>query len=295
MKLTKYLMVALSGLLLTACSDDGKINTDSSATVELANATMKVKENVGTFYVPLKLTGTTNGEVKVTVEVSEYSASPAQEDVHYYLVSKTVVIPNDSAQVSLEFLAVNDMDLNDDRVFTVTITKVEGAKLGAQTTTEVTIGDDDGLFYEAIQGAWKWYSTSYYGGADNWDVNLVGVPEGDEGYEETMYLSGWMGYNWVIAEVEYSYDEVNNKINLNFPYGQIIATDVNFTGLGVCDVGLFGVNGGYLDEDGGLTATVNDDLRSIEFDPLADVIFYVLQGNEGMGAWDRINTISMSR
>ena len=294
MKLTKYIMVACAGLLMAACSSDDW-NTDSNVTVELVNATMKVKENAGIFKVPILVTGHTNGPVQVTVDVEEVSASPAVEDVNYYVTSKTVTIPSDSVQVGIEIYVNNDMDVNEDRAFIVTIKSAEGAKLGSQLSTTVTIADDDGLFYEAIQGGWDFNAESYYGGDDNWKVTLIGVDEGQEGYEQTLYLSGLMGYAWVVAEVEYSYDAANNVISLAIPYGQIVATDVNFSGLGLCDVGLFGVVDGYLDEDGALEGVVSADLRSITFDEDADVIFYVLQGDEGMGAWDRILNISMSR
>ena len=54
MKLTKYLMLACSALLVTACSNDDDWNTDGNVTVEMKNATMKVKENAGMFYVPVE-------------------------------------------------------------------------------------------------------------------------------------------------------------------------------------------------------------------------------------------------
>ncbi len=110
MKLTKYLLVACSALLFAACSDNDDWNTDGNVTVQFTSATVKAKENADLFYVPLEVTGKTNGPIRVTVDVAATTESPANEDEHYILTSKTVVIPNDSTEVSLEFAAVNDMD-----------------------------------------------------------------------------------------------------------------------------------------------------------------------------------------
>ena len=294
MKLTKYLAIACAGLILTACNDNDW-NTSGDVSVEMAEASIRIKENVGIFNVPLKVTGKTNGAIQVTVNVAEASSSPAVEDVHYLVTSKTVTIPADSIQVGIEVYVTNDMEINDDRSFVVSIASVEGAAIGNRTSTEVTIRDDDSLFYDAIQGTWAFKSESLYEGNQNWTVKISGVEEGEDGYEKTLYLSGLKGYSWVTAELEYNYDEITNTITLSFPYDQIVATDVEFQGLGLCDVGLYGLIGGYLDDEGALVGTVSSDLKSISFPKDSDVIFYVLQNGEGMGAWDRIMNISMSR
>ena len=128
-------MLACSALLVTACSNDDDWNTDGNVTVEMKNATMKVKENAGMFYVPVEVTGEANGPIRVTVDVTEASVSPAVEDEHYILTTKTLNIPAGETEVSLEFVPTNDMEINDDRVFTVTIVSVEGAKLGEIKST----------------------------------------------------------------------------------------------------------------------------------------------------------------
>lgn len=293
MKFAKYLLVACLGLIFAACSNDDW-NTDGNVSVEMANATIRTKENIGTFYVPLKVNGTTNGPIQVTVDVQEYSASPAVEDVNYLITSKTVVIPTDTAQVSIEILAVNDMELNDDRMFIVSIVKAEGATIGAQNTTTVTIRDDDGLFYEAIQGDWTWSDYEYYDQADEqYTMKVSGVDEESSDYEKILYFAGWGGVSSLVGKVEYSID-ANNEITLYIPYGQVLG-QLNFTGLGVCDVVLYGVEGGYLVDDGGFYGTVSPDLKSVTFEPNLDVIYYVEQGGEGLGAWSRFSEPAMNR
>ncbi len=288
-------MLACSALLVTACSNDDDWNTDGNVTVEMKNATMKVKENAGMFYVPVEVTGEANGPIRVTVDVTEASVSPAVEDEHYILTSKTLNIPAGETEVSLEIVPTNDMEINDDRVFTVTIVSVEGAKLGEIKSTEVTIGDDDSLFYEALQGTWTFSDTNYFEGtAETFKMSFVGVAEGEPEYEKTLYLSGFGGRSNLVAEVDYIYDEANNVVTLEIPYGQTLG-QLNFTGLGVCDVVLLGVKGEYVTMDGTIVATVSPDLRSITFDP--NDVFYcgVFAGTEFKGGWDAFAAVSMSR
>lgn len=294
MKLTKYLMIAGAAFLLTACSSDDW-NTSGNVTVEMAQATMTVKENANIFKVPLKLQGKTNGPVKVEVSVAEYSESPAKADIHYFLTSSSVVFPTDSANVGLEFVAVNDMEINSDRAFIVTITKVEGAKIGNQATTVVTIKDDDGLFYEAIQGNWTFSGVGFFDGApikDSWTIR--GFDEGDANYEKILEISGWGGQSGLVAEVEYNYDETNDVITLYFPFGQTLG-QLNFSGLGACDVVLYGVLDGYLNDEGGAYAVVSSDLRTINFDPNEIFYYGVEQNGEYLGGWDGVEEMIVTR
>lgn len=296
MKLTKYFVLAGAALLLSACSNGDDWNTDGGVTVEMANQTMTVKENIGTFLVPLKLTGKTNGPVQVTVDVAEYSESPAKEDVNYIVTSKTVTFPTDSAKVSIECVAVNDMEINDNRMFIVTITNVQGASIGAETSTVVTIKDDDSMFYEAIQGAWTLTGTGFFDGSPVTNtISIYGIEdEDDPNYEKTLYMAGWGNQNGLIAEAEYSQDPTTKQITLYVPYDQVLG-QLNFSGLGVCDVVLYGVSGDYLNDEGGAYVTVSEDLRSMTFDP--DEVFYygVVSNGEYMGGWNGVENMAMER
>lgn len=291
MKLTKYLLVACSALLFAACSHEDDWNTDSNVTVQFESATFKAKENSDLFYVPLEVSGKTNGPIRVTVDVAEVSENPAVANTHYIVTSKTVVIPNDSTEVSLEIAAVNDMDINDDRQFKITITNVEGAKVGQNNSVVVTITDDDSLFYEAIQGTWKFSGLEFWEPypEDEYTVKITGAPEGDENYEKILYVSGVAGVANLTAEVEYYYDEESNTITIGFPLGQFVGVYG-----GTYDIYLFGVDGGYIDDSGIIFGTVNPTLRTITFDP-DDVFFYgALQGNQVLGLSATTN-VTMTR
>ena len=61
MKYVKLFALAAGAFMLTACSDDNDFNSASDVTVEMAKSEITVKENAGTFNVPVKVTGDPNG------------------------------------------------------------------------------------------------------------------------------------------------------------------------------------------------------------------------------------------
>ncbi len=296
MKLTKYLMVACLGLSLAACSDDTKWNTDSNVTVEMAQASVKVMENRDIFYVPLKVTGEANGPISVTVEVAAAAVSPAQEDVHYYVTSKKVVIPADEESVNIEFSAVNDKEINEDREFTVTITKVEGAKLGELVATVVTLRDDDGLPYEAIQGTWTLKGLDVFDNVDgSVAISISGIEDDqDPAYGKVLYFSGFCGSKDLTAEVSFTYVEAEQKGYINIPLGQPIGSiKLN---VGECDCQIWGLRGNNVYDEGVLSATVNSDLNEMTFDgDLQGYYIAVFQNGEYLGGLEAFDYISMTR
>lgn len=294
MKLTKYLMLGVAGFLFTSCNSD-EYNTAGDVTVEMEYATLSVKENRGIVNAPLVLKGKTNGPVVVTVDVTEVSSSPAQENVHYLLTSNTVVFPNDSAQVGIEFSLVNDMEINEDRAFIIQIVKAEGAKIGTQNTTEVTIRDDDGLFYEALQGEWTMNEMNWFDESpESFKLTITGVDEGEDGYEKTLYISGWSGFtgaNLLTVTAEYYYDMASNEITIELPYDQMIGTYG-----GQYEIYLYGVSpDGYLMDEGALVGTVSSDLRTIEFYPDDTIILYAWTGSSWAGGLDAYYEMKMTR
>lgn len=296
MKLTKYILVACLGASMVACSDDTKWNTDSNVTVEMAQATVKVMENRDVFYVPLKVTGTTNGPISVTVDVAEAAVSPAQENVHYYVTSKKVVIPDNETEVKIEFTAVNDKEINEDREFVVTITKVEGAKLGEVVATVVTLRDDDGIPYEAIQGKWTLSGISAFDGAEESNtITISGLEDDDPAYGKLLYFSGFCGSPDLTAEVAFTYVEAEQKGYLSIPLGQNIGQiELN---VGVCDCQIWSLNGTSVNDEGVISATVDSDLNEITFDldPSAGYYIAVFQGGEYLGGLEALASLTMTR
>lgn len=291
MKLTKYLLLASAALFLGACSNDDDWNTASDVTVQMAASSMSVIENADLFYVPVEVVGKANGPVRVTIDVTEGSSNPAVADKHYIVTSKTVTIPNDKTEVGIEIAATNDMDMNGDRHFTISIKSAEGAKIGAQATTDVTIRDDESIPYESIIGTWKFSALGFFDDApQKYSVKIVGVSEGNPDYNKKVYIQGLMEEGSLVAEVDFNYDEDSQEITLDIPLGQILGVYNK-----AYDVMLLSVSGQYLVDEGFITATVSADRKSIEFDPEDVMFFGAFQNNQYLGGLDGSYAISLTR
>ena len=293
MKLTKYLLLAATALFLGACSNDDDWNSASDVTVQMGESSISVFENVDLFYVPVKVVGKANGPVRVTIDVTETSSSPAVSDKNYIITSKTVVIPAGKTEVNIEIAATNDFDFNDDRQFTISIASAEGAKIGAQAVTDITIADDEHVPYQSVIGKWTLSDINYFDGqAESYSVTITGVSESNPNYNRKLYLSGF-GEHFDLdspssVEVEFKYDEDTDEITLGLVLGQKIGVYNNGTDH---DVYLFGVEGGYIVDEGVITAEVSANRRSITFEPYGVICFYV----DGLGALDASYGIELTR
>ena len=174
MKINKIFALLLAATLFAACSDDDNDWNNGNATVSMGQTEISVKENKGIFNVPIEVEGTQNGPIRITVEVAETGENPAMDNIHYYVTSKTILIPADATSGNIEIATVDDDDINETRTFTVTITKVEGGSIGTNAVTTVSLRDNDSAFYEKLQGKWKMEGASPYTGNFSWDVNVIG-------------------------------------------------------------------------------------------------------------------------
>lgn len=306
MKLNKIFAIALAALSMTACSDDDSdCNTAAGVSVQMKEMTMEISEDMesGKYYtVPVAVLGEANGPIVVKFEVQGTSESPAIEDEHYIITSKTLVIPAGTHESGIEFYPVGDDIQNDDRQFIVTITSVEGATLGAQNTCVVTLKDNESLLpnaYANMQGAWT-FKASDDGEDVSFTVNCIGFPESNENYLRYLVFTGWLGDPEAMAVAAFSFDAATNQAIISFPLGQWIREDVNFQGLGVGDVLLASVaytsQGASLVASGSISATVSEDYKSIQFSESAELIGAIFIGGNFTGYtnfwWD---TMSMSR
>ena len=189
MKYIKLFMLLAVVTFFGACSsDDDSWNTASDVTVNMKNPTMNIKENMGLTNVPIEVTGKTNGNVFVTIQVKEVGENPAKEDVHYYITDKTINISDGVGNVEVE--PVDDDVVNDDRKFEITIVDAKGAKIG-NATTVVSLKDNDNNVYEKLQGKWKLTGVSRQGSPMEAVVKIVGASdESDADYDNTLFLTG---------------------------------------------------------------------------------------------------------
>jgi hypothetical protein len=287
MDLKKIFTLAMGVAMFTACSDDDDWNT-SDATVSMTNQEISFKENKGIVTIPITVEGTLNGPAHITVETVETGENPAMNDVHYLITSKEINIPEDGSSVSVELMTVDDDEINENRTFILRIKDAQGIKIGSQNETLVTLKDNDAVFYEKLQGAWKMTAYNYAGTQVTYDMEISGYEEEEDGYDETLYLSGFMKYSWLEVPMKYSYDATTKKGSLTILYGEPMVEEL--TGL-VSGYAVDVISGSWDENDnplleGGIEGTWNDDLTTITFDPNADLTLFVyLSGTTTYAGW----------
>ena len=283
MKFRKIYALLLTSFLFTACSEEESWNS-SDVTVSMAQEEILVKESAGIFNVPVTVSGELNGPIKVTVEVAEAGENPAMEDVHYIVTSKSIVIPADATSGNIEICAVDDNDINETRTFTVKLISVEGANVGTQSVTTV--------------GLWKMSVNSPYTGAQTWDVTVIGYDETEDGYNEILYVTGMMGYDWTQATLLYNFDMNTQKVTLSFALGTMFAEGVNFGADGLNDVYLGTAEGNQMVIEGTIDGECNDDFTTITFDNSKLLYFFLAPSGTGQlsgSLWDAAGEIVMKK
>lgn len=281
MKLNKIFAIALAALTLTACSDDDNdFNTASDVTVGMAQSEMKIPEDfTGTFYgVPVVLSGVSNGDVKITVTCTPSGNDGAVEEDHYISTSKTLTIPKGETSVSVEIEPISNTDANQDRHFTVKIESAKGAKIDeSKATCDVVLVDNDRFIaeaYENVQGTWN------LTGSNPCVLTITGFDEGDPRWRKTVEISGWAGYNWIVAEGEVGYDATTSEATVTMDLGQIVATDVDFGNTGIFDLALAVRSGNSIYTGGTIVATFDPEYKGATFDVSgSEQIYLVLYKN----------------
>lgn len=250
MKLNKIFAVALAVLAMTSCDDNnvedypnflGGVNTAGNVTVSLP-ATFSANENESPFMIPVTVSGETNGKVVVTVQTKTLTSvpeglEPAKEQEHYIFTSYTVNIPAGETTGYIEVMPVwIQGEINDDRVFELSIVKVEGATV-ANGDCQVTIANIDDP-YTAMYGKWKFTAEGCTSGvAKEYTLTISGPSSDSEYYGHELYAYGLRGLSYVFLPLNFEYDAETATPIVSIQCGSF-ATDatINFTGLGVCVV-----------------------------------------------------------
>ncbi len=298
MKYIKLFMLLAVTAFFAACSDDdASWNTNADVTVEMGKTEVKVKEGAGLFNVPIVVKGETTAPVRVHVSMRESGSNPAKKDVNYMVTDTTIVISDGAGKVEVK--TVDDDEINENRTFEVYIVSADGAKVGANSSTNVVLRDNDSEFYEKLQGVWKMKCVDTEGAAKEWSVIVTGGDEDSEDYNHYLYVSRMMGYDWTKAVLKYDYDKATKQGSLAFDElgGYKFADGLDF-GLGnipnyVCL---------YQSTSQGLTTepidgTWSADFKTVTFDPdkvLAGAIFGA-DGTFMRAAWFQVKSITMTR
>lgn len=227
------------------------------------------------------------------MEVQGTGNSPATEGEHYLITDKTITIDADTKIGYVEFYPTGDNVINDDRQFVVTITSAKGATVGTQSTCIVTLVDNEGMIpraYEAVLGQWN------LDGSSPCTLTIDGFNADEEGYGKKVFISGWRGYSFVTVEGNFSFDASTMEANIEMELGQVVA-QVEFTGLGVCDVQLCVAVGTSIYNGGTISMTFDPEYNGATFDldPTDMIYFAVFQNGAFMGKWFSISGVSLTK
>lgn len=246
MKYIHSLLIACTGMLLAACSDDNNINT-GHALVSMEHsspATITVKENK-LFKVPVVVEGEQNGPIKVTVEVTSNSEEYV-EDKNFIVTSKTITIPASKKEAGIEIRLIDDRIINDnERTLTVNITSANGAQVDqTKSSVNIIILDNDNMPYDRMTGTW---TMSIVDGFSNtrlaWETEIQGYDDEDENYGKEYLLSPLIDANGNAISLEngnlsmpikFRNYKVGGKdvVELKIDCGKVIAEGINFDSTG---------------------------------------------------------------
>ena len=208
------MLLAVTAFFAACSDDDASWNTNADVTVEMGKTEVKVKEGAGLFNVPIVVKGETTAPVRVHVSMRESGSNPAKKDVNYMVTDTTIVISDGAGKVEVK--TVDDDEINENRTFEVYIVSADGAKVGANSSTNVVLRDNDSEFYEKLQGVWKMKYVDANGAAKEWSVTVTGGDEESEDYNHYLYVSGMMGNDWTMAVLKYDYDKATKQGSLAF-------------------------------------------------------------------------------
>lgn len=312
MKYLKIFAYSLGALLITSCSDDKQnFNTETGVTVEMGDSQITVNEMEGSFYVPVKINGNTNGNVKISVKVEGTGNNPAlpyeerngEWTGNYILTSATLTISPDQNGASLEFDTVDDFTSNADRTFTVTIISADGATIGAQNSTLVTLEDNDTEPYDRIQGNYRMSCYDSDGNARMLNVSVKGFPKTSPYYGILLNVTGLTSpYADQFASEGSSMQaifEVDPETGEPVMY-LIMPQDIGkctYTGDGVPEnLRIFALNG-YSTAQAEIPGVLSENGRTISFPEGSMILFYAATADfsEQLGGFGTISDFSFSR
>ena len=137
--------------------------TVEPGTIGLTLETLAIDESTGTLNVIVFRDGNTDG----TSTVDYATADVTTNGNDYGAISGTIVFDPGVTGQQLAIQITDDGDLEDDEIFTISLSNPTGATLGAITTQTVTIQDNDEitagiLFEDSFEGSTSW-STNPFG------------------------------------------------------------------------------------------------------------------------------------
>ncbi|RDH85848.1 MAG: hypothetical protein DIZ78_09680 [endosymbiont of Escarpia spicata] len=164
--------LGLSTTTVTITDDD----TRNAGTLALSTATESVAENAaGGITLTVSRTGGTDGPVSVDYATANGTAASPGD---YIAVSGTLNFLHGETSKTIPLTLINDTTWEPSEDFTVTLSNVVDAALGAQTSTTVTITDDDARSAGTLALNSTTVTLSESGPAVNMTVNRTGGSDG---------------------------------------------------------------------------------------------------------------------
>lgn len=285
--LTTIIAVAATMSIFCSCSDDD-MNT-AEATVSMGEATYSVKENRGLFTIPVVVSGEQNGDIKVAVDVRSVSSN-CMVDKHFMVTSTEVVIPSSKKSVNIEIKTVDDREINEDRQFEVSISSVQGASIGTNKNTLITLIDNDDIPYDRMDGIWTVTATNMLTDDTTpatWETRLsTVVDETEAGYGSIITMSPWTiwdgeSYDFISHTMLFNYSASSQTATVTFKLGEKMCEGII---LGGEDEGGFNLTSCFMRSaaptqtgyttSGSVIGQVNSDFTQITFNlPLMGLIY----------------------
>lgn len=108
--------------------------------IDLASSTIEVLENAVSITLQLIRTNGSDGQATVTLESADISATGGDD---YETVANVVTFEDGETEKSVEVFILDDTQEENNEQFTIQITHVTGAEMGGNTSTIITIIDND--------------------------------------------------------------------------------------------------------------------------------------------------------
>lgn len=184
------MLLAVALPFFTSCSDDDDVNT-AETTVGFENTELVVDESAGLFNIPINVTGRRNGPIHLTLAAEGVGDNPAVEGENFQIIDKTLNLSADTLEtgtINVEVQIFDDIVMNANRQFTLTIVDADGAEITNNRIT-VSVMNNDG-YYTSLFGEWTLNAESARYGQISCDVTIGGAEdENDPAYERTLDVS----------------------------------------------------------------------------------------------------------
>lgn len=244
MKTTRYIILLAAAVLSMACSKEEPVkHGKGDAVVSFAKSSYTFKESAGIATIPVSITGTPK-DYPLTFDIKVEAVTSDKKVDEMFLFTQTsdikfngaVMADSTYVPVNIEFKVIDDAEINEDRLFKISIVNVKGAKTGDIASAEVIVKDNDNNPYEKLWGDWIMTGVTTSGAAYSSPVMICGGFTSEEieaNADNRLACCGFAGYQWSDGTPCFyiGFDADNEALAFEFGYDMTIPGDVNW-GLG---------------------------------------------------------------